>query len=44
MRDTLRSGVDGGLRMTNTDLQLLVAQARSEADNPGYKVRGMCVD
>jgi hypothetical protein len=25
--------------MTNTDIQLLVAQARSEADNPAFKVR-----
>lgn len=24
--------------MSNTDVQLLVAQARSEADNPGFKV------
>ena len=24
--------------MTNTDIQLLVAQARSEADNPAFKV------
>ncbi|KXX77354.1 Demethylmenaquinone methyltransferase, partial [Madurella mycetomatis] len=27
------------LDMTNTDIQLLVAQARSEADNPAFKVR-----
>ncbi|KAK4043338.1 hypothetical protein C8A01DRAFT_43655 [Parachaetomium inaequale] len=26
------------LNMTNTDIQLLVAQARSEADNPAFKV------
>jgi hypothetical protein len=25
--------------MSNTDIQLLVAQARSEADNPAFKVR-----
>jgi hypothetical protein len=24
--------------MSNTDVQLLVAQARNEADNPGFKV------
>jgi hypothetical protein len=24
--------------MSNTDIQLLVAQARSEADNPAFKV------
>jgi len=27
--------------MTNTDVQLLVAQARAEADNPAFKVREM---
>ncbi|KAK3353564.1 S-adenosyl-L-methionine-dependent methyltransferase [Lasiosphaeria hispida] len=30
-----------GLGMTNTDVQLLVAQARSEADNPAYKRSGV---